>query len=293
MAMPAVRNVMNLDPTKKYVAAPLRRVRLACSGPERGGRTHFACTAPDPTVILSYDPGTTRTATKFAHRQIHVERRLFSVPPEDVEAVFDAVSGGGMKAAAASPAAKEVMRLADAEYEWFKSAVRQVRADRRIRSLVVDTETHLNYIFKLAKFGRGFKVMPDMYGPANAEMAFFLNEFELSPDLNVIWLQQESDEYTPDRKDSSGNVQRGERTGRSKPRGWNQLGYYVDMRTRHTHRGGKLGFEISVADCGFNPLLAGTSIGGGVTFPELMAEVLPDVPPRTWRGATPVEAEEE
>lgn len=278
-----------IDTSSTLEAPQARRVVLISSGPTKGGRTHFALTAPDPLVYIAFDKGWDGMLHKFNGRIIQKFDHNWVVPSDNVESIMEALKNQNRNAL--DEVQGKTMRGADAEWDLFKERAWAAVKNPKVRTLVVDTEDYLYMIFRLARFGRAWQVPQSAYNGPKAEYASFWNDLVFRrPDLNVILLTREADEYSPDTKDSQGKTVRGDKTGKKKRQGFADLGYYAFAETRHYMRGykKKAQFYVDVVNCRSLPRLTGETFEDVDSFSDLMQRMMPDVSPKVWKGATPV-----
>jgi len=146
-----------------YVPPP-KRLIVCLSGREKVGKTHFALTAPDPIFFINVDLGTEGVVNKFQEqgKQIYVyDVRVPRLVGVDVYAPM---------------------------WENLKTVFQKVYRMQR-GSVVVDTDTEVYELARLAKFGKLSQVMPQNYTEVNNEYREILRLAYDSP-MNSIFIHK-------------------------------------------------------------------------------------------------------
>jgi len=141
------------------------RIILSVEGAEKQGKTHFALTAPGPTILFSLDIGEEGVVQKFSD-------------------VYVMPMGGSNH---------------EAEFSRFRSVYSEMLADKDVRTIVLDTATEVWELLRMARFGKLTQVMPYQYGPVNAEYRAMIREAYES-DKNLILLHKVKAKYVNDKK---------------------------------------------------------------------------------------------
>ena len=168
-----------------------RRIAAIIGGIEKTGKTTLAGSGDDPVYLLSIDRGSEVLALKSAGRQIYMRKYL---SPRE-----------------AQPGQHEQV------WAQFKSDFYGVLKVGK-GTLIVDTETSMYEIIRLARFGKLTQVTPEQYGPINAELTAMMDA-AFETEMNIIMVRRTAAEY-------AGR----QRTGGWEDRGWNQMPFIMDMR---------------------------------------------------------------
>lgn len=247
--MPQQRVIQGFEKAEKHVA---KRLIISVEGMEKEGKTSFALSAPGPIALFDMDIGLEGVINKWVdEKEIYV-------------ASFD-------------------YRDATNQDEWLAMWMKMRKAyltalkDKAIRTLVWDTGTEAWELVRLARFGQLSQVMPQHYGPVNAEFRDMLRKV-YETDKNLIMLHKMKDEYVliGDRKTG-----KSERTGGHVRAGFSDVGYLMQMNLRVWRN--EEGFGLTVRDCRQNAEIAGMDISEPMnTFPFVAAEVFGDTSPEDW-----------
>ena len=146
------------------------RLIMALSGLEKTGKTHLALTAPAPITYLSLDFGTDGVIQPFAAKKlIRIKEYKIVKARKSVERA-------------------EAMKQAEEVWEEFKDDY-QFALDNS-RTVVVDTETEVYELIRLARFGKLEQVKPMHYGPLYRELKEVIIKSAYESRANVILLQR-------------------------------------------------------------------------------------------------------
>jgi hypothetical protein len=220
-----------------------RRLIASIHGHRGKGKSHLGLTAPGPLVVFNLDIGLTGVVQKFL-KQKEVMVMDLKMPPTQEEA----------------------------EKEWsrFYAAWSAVLKDRHVKSIVVDTETELWELFRMAKFGQLTQILPYQYAPVNAEYARFLREI-LAVEKNLILLRHLVPLYINDK-----------RTKDWEPKGFNGVEKIVEVV-------GEIGREeqgdwwLYVTKCRLKPEMDGRLLEGMfASFPWLATMCIEGTTPEDW-----------
>jgi hypothetical protein len=158
--------------------------------------------------------------------------------------------------------------------------------DSLVRSIVVDSATHLFDSIMYANYGRDDKIYPLDRQWAMKEMSDFLTALE---GKNLLITHERSsiyEEYGQPGQDGASPGQRPRRdTGLFKPKGWKGIGYFASIVLETIHDpaamngGDSLGFFVNVKQCIGNVSLLGRQrvlADENINFANVMALVYPD-----------------
>lgn len=205
--------------------------RLICSveGHPRTGKTHFALGGPEPILYIGMDSGGEGLLQKFRLKGKHI-LDIWLKPPAG---------------------------LSQSEYQeaWVKAkhAISECISYGE-GTLVIDTDTEVYALARLAHFGKLTQVMPHHYGPVYAEMRDMVRRAYERPKLNVVYIYKTKPVYLNDH-----------RTDQYEIDGYSGMRYEVqaNLLARRTQQPNKPPrFEIHVQDCRQNPAVIGQSYGG-------------------------------
>jgi len=249
MVMAQQRIIQGFEKASKHTA---KRLIISVEGMEKEGKTSFGLSAPGPIALFDMDIGLEGVIDKWAdEKEIYV-------------ASFD-------------------YRDATSQNEWeamwnkMRAAYLTALKDKAIRTLVWDTGTEAWELIRLARFGQLAQVMPQHYGPVNAEFRDMIRKV-YETDKNLIMLHKMKDEYVlvGDRKTG-----KSERTGGHVRAGFSDVGYLMQINLR-VWRNVETGFGLTVRDCRQNAEIAGMDLMDPLnTFQYLAAEVF-QTSPEEW-----------
>ena len=223
------------------------RIVLSISGLEKCGKTHFALTAPAPTIMFSTDIGEEGVVEKFSDKEIWV------MPIARMD--------------------EDSAEQAPKEYARFHEAYTDALRNKDVRTIIFDTATEIWEMLRMARFGRLTQVMPYQYGPVNSEYRALIRE-AYGYNKNLILLHKMKPQYVNDK-----------RTADYDRAGFGDTGFLVQVNTRVYRYSPEDGgdFAIYVEDCRQEPNMAGEELVGPMcSFPFLAGMVLPDIDPKEW-----------
>lgn len=241
--------------------AVLPRLIVALNGLEKTGKTHFACTAPGPITYLSLDFGTDGVIQPFATKKV-IRLKEYSLPKIRKSKDRDA-------------AMEEAVKV----WEAFKDDY--LFALEKSRTVIVDTETEVYELIRLARFGKLEQVKPMHYGPLFRELKEVVIKSAYEANANVILLQRLKKEYKDDKW-----------TGQYEASGYSGIPYDVQVNCR-TYIDELRRFRLYIDNCRQNAMLSGkslldinqattqdfanpaTEVVESLTFAELATRVLP------------------
>lgn len=204
------------------------RLIMALNGLEKTGKTHFALTAPAPITYLSLDFGTDGVIQPFAAKKL-IRIKEYKIP----------------KARKSVERAEAMSQAADV-WEEFKDDY-QFALDNS-RTVVVDTETEVYELIRLARFGKLEQVKPMHYGPLFRELKEVVIKAAYESNANVILLQRLKKEYKDDKW-----------TGQYETSGYSGIPYDVQINCR-TFIDKEGNFALYIDNCRQNASLRGQTI---------------------------------
>jgi len=226
------------------------RLVMSISGLPKQGKTHFALTAPGDIALFNADIGLEGVVHKFTSRK-KIYQFDFSVPGEQVQAKRD--------------------------FDKLSQAWEKVIKNKKIRTVIADTETDIWELKRMASFGKLTQVMPHHYSIVNAEYRAFLKKIYSSPDTNLILLHKMKKTYVQNKDGKDGWNGKYERAG------FGDMGFLVQVNARVWRDEEDGDFHIYITDCRQNPDLAGEDLFGPLcTFPMLAQMILPESNIEDW-----------
>ena len=187
------------------------RLAISVDGRDKRGKTHWCLmTAPEPIAIVSNDTGTharVQDALKAGRKISGVFNVEFETPDPKVIA------------------AKNVDEAQHKEWikAWtrYKEGIYRIMDDKKIRTLVRDTETGLYELAQLNTFGKmRSNARKDLWAELNADYCkLFWDLYKGRPDLNILLIHKAKKQYGADDKP----------TGKFERAGHKEIGVQVDL----------------------------------------------------------------
>lgn len=235
------------------------RLMISTEAHEKCGKTHFMMSAPEPIFFLNFDEGYEGVAKKFRHKRI-------------VKADCIVKPGKGKT---------------EYEKQWKKAKEAFILAcdSKRFRTVVVDVADEMWELIRLAEFGKLTQVLPENYGPVNAEFEELMNFPKSYPGLNAIYAHKVGKEYA--KKNPADK--RGDWTGKYERKGYKNMGYLVQVNLEHYRftGDGKTAFGIRVKNNRIDPQafdgLELTTEETNCDFAALAQEFFPEADKSLWR----------
>ena len=234
------------------------RIILNVEGMEKGGKSHFALTAPGPIGLIDMDTGLEGVVNKFS-KQKKIYRAFFNYHNATDQKEWDTMWGK------------------------MKQAFFDLYSTKAIRTVIVDTASEMWELCRMANFGKLAQVKPHHYAPVNAEFRDLIRK-AYDSDKNLILIHKQKKEYVDEKW--TGNMERA---------GFGDIGYAVqaniiswrvtvlDEQYGKAREDGYKGFGITVKDSRQNSELAGQEIMEPLnTFPQFAAMVFPDSDAEYW-----------
>lgn len=182
---------------KKTESKIVPSITVAVSGDPKTGKTHFACTFPDPIKIYSFERGARFVAkSKFATKNIEV--REFNLP------IIESLEP--------EPYAQKIWKDFNAEY---KTDV----ASGKYQTLVIDTGTHLWRLIRQAVTEEEHikRLVQRQYEKPNLMMASIYDIAQVAG-INLVTIQYLADKFV-----------KNENTGEKELKGWNEAEGRADI----------------------------------------------------------------
>ena len=218
------------------------RAIVALSGMPKSGKTHFGLSAPDPIVIYNLDEGIREIVGKF------VSKSIYSIPLE--------VERG-----------KE-------DWERFETSFAEMVQCPDIRTIVVDTESELVELARMAEWGRT-TAKQHHHGKVNSKYRQVMR-LAANSHVNLILLRQMRKVYV-----TVGVGEKAEKvwSGAWEPVGMTKIDYMVHVvgELRRNRSAGE--FELEIQNCRQVPELDQVVLrGGSVDFATLGVLLGLDIP---------------
>jgi hypothetical protein len=194
---------------RRLVIATVGENAPATPAGEKTGKTHWALCGPQPVLAIATDTGTEEVARKIQAKGREVYCKLVEVPKVPSEATV-----------------RERANIYEPIWNNMKEAVAAAIEDRNVRTLVIDTATEFWETCRLCRFGKLAQVMPNDYGPVNAEFRELIKSCYKRDDLVSIWLHKNKKEYAA-KTTSKGTVDSW--TGKWERAGFSDTSFLVDI----------------------------------------------------------------
>jgi len=237
-------------------AMPPHRLIMRVGGLDKSGKTHFGLTAPGPISVINADRGLEGVVEQFASsKEIHVTPSFRDMPSETEE---------------------QQEKRWEEVYNCYWSALE----DNEIRSIVIDTDSELWDMARLALLGRLEKVPPLRYTQLNRTFREMIDA-AFTHDKNVISICKYRKQYvsTTDSNDL------GHWNGLYEPSGFSDMPYIVQMnlRTQMTMTDDGPVPTITVVNCRQNMQMNGEVFEGDeARFSWVAANVIEGTSPEDW-----------
>ena len=241
---------MNFKPAS---AQPKKRLIVSIEGPEKTGKTHFALTGGGKTAVLNLDHGLEGVAPKFVGNGSDVQEVEYWLP--------DIVD----------PAKIEQKIVKAYESIWNQYFADYKEALANFDTVLLDTGDEAWEMVRIARLGKLTQVMPNQYGPVNAEFRQIFNLAKQS-NANLLINHRMNDEYVNDKP-----------TGRLKRAGFKNTAYEVQINLRSSKKGSD--FQMQIIDCRHDPDLDGKMIEPP-TFERLQQMIFTNNNPTARKEAT-------
>lgn len=208
-------------------AAVPRRLICAVEGLEFSGKTHFALTAPEPIIFFDVDLGTEGVIHKFQDQGKKILVYRIKVPRGAAQDTYLTL--------------------------WVETKSRMQKAYSLTQGTVIwDTETEINELARLAKFGKLTQVMPHDYAKVNREMRDVI-DWAYESDMSSIFIRKLKPKWVNNA-----------RTSEYEAGGWGDMEYKAQVNLRMTREDGEGGpqFVARIKKCRQNPNVNGEVLRG-------------------------------
>jgi hypothetical protein len=219
-----------------------RRQIAVIQGPEKTGKTHFACTAPDPILLINTDQGDEGVVTpdKFPGKTIYI---------------VDISPGTEFVAAGNEGEAEKAWDEFKEAYHWGLD---------HCGTIIWDKADQVWELARLVILGRLANVKPHHYTEVNNTFRYLIKEADKAKDLNLLLIHNMKEEWINEKF-----------TGRLVRAGFKETGGLVQTSVTAFYRDGEFGGTIDF--CRQNMDLCGTELSGAFfDFDSLLAQVFGD-----------------
>jgi hypothetical protein len=245
-----------LKGAEEIQASNLRRLVVRIGGREKQGKSTWALTAPVPIAYHNLNNRVEHVLDRFVGRGIY-------------EFKYDTL-------------------LAKEQHEWkymwdkFRGDFAEALGNTDVRTIVIDTETDLWEMRRLAQWGRESSV-PDQYGGLNKDIRN-LYDAVISTDKNLIVISEMKKKYiTKIVNTRGGKRELSEWDGSYEFAGWSNAGAKVEVNLEAVFNPEDKVFSTTIHNCGVNAMIAGQVFEGAESnFPFLASTVFPDTDPGYW-----------
>jgi hypothetical protein len=234
-----------------------KRLFIAAEGLPGKGKSTFALTAPDPIVLFDIDGGLKGVIERAIAEGKKIVQPLNAKGDPERFRHYDGSNQDEW----------------DALWNRLKECFLDAMEYKAAKSIVVDTETEMNELHRLARLGRLSQVKPHHYGPVNAEMRSLISRCKESG-KNIIFTRKLKPLYIEDK-----------RTRELEASGFGDIAFEAEVVVR-MWKGGESDpdeFGLTVNKCRVNTLVERTQLVTPMsTFQFLAATVFPDTSPEEW-----------
>ena len=248
------------------------RMIISAEGQEGTGKSHLACTAPGPLGYIDFDIGSEGVIEKFKKGLEGLDRKDIYISTHRIPMISKAA-----KHADAETKKKLTQSAAKvAEPIWEKVVNDYCKALERFRTVIVDTGTEMHELIRLARLGKLTEVLPEHYGPVNAEFRDLVR-LAYEGDANVIFLHKMKEEWLKGKGEKRANF-----TGNYIRAGFNGMAYLmqINLKTLWTKEDG---FTIEVTKCRQQADLRGEILEDPFnTIPMIAQMVFPGTSAEDW-----------
>jgi hypothetical protein len=249
------------DVTGESTINTLPRLTMAVSAPDKNGKSGFGLRVTPPVMYFNFDrkiEHTSLDALGVDQSNLIIKELYFNV--KDAQDIH-----------------KKKWDEVEEAYLW---ALREADS---VRSIVIDTETEMWALARLAAFGRVTKVLPYQYITVNAMYSEMIKQAERH-DKNVIFLRRVKKEYK-EGKDGVSNW-----TGEMEVSGFSQLQYLVQVNAairRETvwdekREVDEQQFTLEIINNGLKAVMNGMEFSGAMCEFKWVASMLTDTSPTDW-----------
>jgi len=239
------------------------RMIVSIEGQEGSGKSHLSLTSQDPIGYIDFDVGSEGVIEKF-------KKGLNGCPRKDIYISsyrIPMISKAAKKASADVKARMTLEASKVAEPVWDKVVNDYCKGLERFRTLIVDTGTEMHELVRLARLGKLTEVLPEHYGPVNAEFRDLVR-LAYESDCNVIFLHKMKEEWLKGKGEKRANF-----TGNYVRAGFNGMGYLMQTNLK-TLWDKDDGFTIEVTKCRQNADLRGEIIEDPFNTIPMIAQMM-------------------
>ena len=253
---------------KRAEVVDLKRLVLSVEAEQKRGKTHFALTAPRPLGFINLDDGLEGVINKHDLKGVYIS---------DLAPRWRKVAKLSAKSGTTAP-----QQVASAAGEVWSQFYKDFMAGlERMRTIVVDSGSEMHELIRLARFGKLTQVMPEHYGPVNAEMSQLLRSV-YDTDCNLLLLHRLQAEYVEQPPTSSGKRQPAKPSGRMIRAGFKGVPYIVQGIIRLDKD--ESGFNCTIEECRHRPEVEGTELPQDmVRFSEVAQLIFEDTSDADWK----------
>lgn len=273
-------NNLNLDLLHKSgftlaTGALTHRLIMAIRGQDGSGKTHFALTAPEPICHIAFDIGGLEgVREKFVCGDVTgTPKTIYEIR---IKRLRPAKKGNVNKAEQIS-----TMNQAREQLEKFQDAFRGALASG-VRSLIVDQETDLWELSRLAEFGTESNVA-HLYAQLNSKYEELLFSAYEYPGINLALIQKMKKQYIGRKNPKTGEVE-DKWEGGWEPAGYGNLRYVVQETVLCSRDPETKEFKLEVGKCRQNALCTGLELtGDDISWGNLGTNIFPDSDDEYWK----------
>jgi hypothetical protein len=252
---------------------------LSVEGRPKAGKTFLAATAPPIVAFQSLDFGTDGVLQSFPD---YATRFLVAEYRVDLDVTADAVMQAAIRAKGDADkerlnsesyrhAEKQALAVRKETLEPFVQDYMALLDEPSVRTIVWDTATEVNELFRLANFGKLERNPKIAYGPINAEFKQLIRR-AAEKRKNLVLIHHLTEEYVGD-----------EPSGRYKLKGNGAIEALVHsyVRVEKEVKKGVTLFKTTIRDSRFAPAASGAVLVGA-DFALLMEQLMPEIPAEAW-----------
>jgi len=240
--------------TVETIGPPAPRLIVRIGGLGKRGKTHWALTAPGPLAFFDMNDRTEMVVDKFmSDKDVWMLRYRVNRQAEH----------------------------ADWKAQWasFRADWATVCKGDETRTLVLDTDTDLWELRRIAEFGRDSSI-PEKYAPLNRDMRQ-LFELVNASGKNLVVVSEMKKQYV-DWKDADGKRSSGW-NGEYEMAGWSGVDFKVQVNLEARYDFDTREFGTWVINSGINPAINHEEYWGDMScFPYLATEAYPDTEMEYW-----------
>jgi hypothetical protein len=196
---------------RRLVIATVGEASRMTPAGEKTGKTHWACGGKQPVLVVGTDTGTDAVVRKLKAQGKEIYLNLFQAPR--LEPGVDAATRA---------------KAYDPVWDAARGAIVAAIDNKEVKTLVIDKADQLWEWLRLARFGKLAQVMPQHYGPVNAEFRELVLRCYTREDLTSVWIHSNKKEYK-ESKSGKGDSW----TGNYERAGFGEMNSLVDLNGAH------------------------------------------------------------